>query len=60
MTDDEKVQTLIAHLPVSRRTKKSLLSYDQARQYLKTNKWNFELALRNIKVDMEWSTQRHV
>ena len=58
MAEDEKVQTFMAHLPVSRRTKKPMLSYDQAHQYLKTNKWNFELALRNVKVDMEWSTQR--
>jgi LysM repeat protein len=52
MTENEKVQTLMSHLPVSRRTKKPLLSYDQARQYLMTNNWNFNQTLRNMQVDM--------
>ena len=53
MTEDEKVQSLMAHIPSSKRTKKPLLSYDEVRAYLEFNDWNFFQALRNIKVDTD-------
>mmetsp|Transcript_22131 Transcript_22131/g.48139 ORF Transcript_22131/g.48139 Transcript_22131/m.48139 type:complete len:655 (+) Transcript_22131:316-2280(+) len=58
MTEYEKVQALIANLPISRQTKKPILSYDEARTYLEFNDWNFDQALRNAKVDAEWSSQK--
>jgi len=58
LTEDEKIQSLLAHVPISRQTKKPLLSHDEARAYLEFNEWNFDQALRNVKVDVEWSSER--
>ena len=58
MTEEEKVQQLLAHVPTSRQTKKPLLSHDEARAYLEFNDWNFNQALRNFKVDSDWSSQK--
>lgn len=54
MTEDEKVQALIASLPKSRQTKKPALTNEEARAYLEYNEWNFSQALRNAKVDADW------
>lgn len=58
LTDEEKVQALMAHMATSRKTKKPILSHDEARAYLEFNDWNFDQALRNVKVDTEWSAQK--
>lgn len=57
-TEDEKVKALVSHMPISRQSKKPLLSTDEARAYLEFNDWNFDQALRNVKVDTEWSSQK--
>lgn len=56
MTEDGKIQALIAHMPKSRHEKK--LTNEEARKYLVTNGWNFSQALRNAKVDADWSSER--
>ena len=54
MTEDEKIQALIARLPKSRQMKKPALTNEEARAYLEYNDWNFSQALRNAKVDADW------
>lgn len=58
MTEDEKIEALQAHMPKSRKAKKPMLTKDEARAYLEYNDWNFDQALRNAKVDNEWSSQK--
>mmetsp|Transcript_33382 Transcript_33382/g.58584 ORF Transcript_33382/g.58584 Transcript_33382/m.58584 type:complete len:733 (+) Transcript_33382:458-2656(+) len=58
LTEDEMIQSLMAHVPISRQTKKPVLSHDKARAYLEFNDWNFDQALRNVKVDVEWTSQK--
>mmetsp|Transcript_4442 Transcript_4442/g.8560 ORF Transcript_4442/g.8560 Transcript_4442/m.8560 type:complete len:468 (+) Transcript_4442:2-1405(+) len=58
MTREEKIRALMAHVPTRRQANKPLLSHDEARAYLEFNDWNFDQALRNVKVDVEWSSQR--
>ena len=57
-TEEEKVEQLLSHVPISKQTKKPVLTHDEARAYLEFNDWNFNQALRNFKVDSDWSSQK--
>ena len=58
MTNHEKIQSLQAHAPIDKHTKKSVLSYDEAVSYLDANDWNLLQAVRNMNIDVSDSSEK--
>ena len=52
MTNNEKVNAVLAHAPSDKRTKNPAISYGCAMAYLEKNDWDVLQAVRNMNVDL--------
>ena len=52
MTNNEKVNAVLAHAPSDKRTKNPAISYECAMAYLEKNNWDVLQAVRKMNVDL--------